>query len=784
MTLLSVAVTTPSICRHCGDSVPRARIGADGSDFCCEGCAAVYSFLRELNFEKTYYSMKGGKPGGLKPVVGEAEDYSSLDRPPFRSSIGEATLEFFIEGIHCTACVWILERLPEMNEEIRSARLDVGRSTLRVSVTAGGKFEVVALLLNRLGYRPHPVRSLEESTARLAESDRASLKRMGVAAFCAMNVMIYSFALYANVGDGYAWLFRIFSLVTALPALTYSAYPFYRSAFRALRGRRISIDLPISMAFICGYAESLRQVLLGTNLVYLDSVTSLVFLMLASRYALSRLERAEFSKSGLLQSLLPARAGKLVMGEVITLKAGEKIPADGQVTNGTALVDLSFLTGETKPVSITVDERVYAGGRLLSGEVRVRIVAIGADTRLGEIETRLAEIPTRMNLRTARSDRWAQVFLASVFGLAVVLLVSFGPGNLDEAIRRSLSLIIVACPCALALATPLTLARAVRLAASRGILVRDPDAFDRVLESDRIIFDKTGTLTTGRPRVCDWNWAPGIAGSEKARLLSIAYTLELRARHPYGRGIVAHLENLPGVRRLRDLSALEEVGTGTIARFEGSTYEMGRPQDFERSGIEFRRDSIEIARIEFSDEIRGEAPEVVLELSKRGFGITLFSGDAPSVVSEVANEVGIADWRSRMSPEQKSRMVEEANLAKAITIGDGVNDSLALRKAFVGVAFTRGGGDSLESTLAACSVAVLRPNLGAIIDLVDISRRYRRTLHRNAAFSVLYNLIGASLAAAGLVHPLVAAIAMPISAVTVFLSTAAGLREPKARSEK
>ncbi len=781
----------PGVCRHCGDLVPRARRARDGAEFCCEGCAAVYALLRELDYDQTYYSLRGGKVGGRKPADASGEDFSALDAPPFRTLPGAATLDFFLEGIHCTACVWILERLPEMNGGILAARLDAGKSLLRVTVAATGKFEDAARLLVRLGYPPHPVRSSEESAARLAEADRSTLKRMGVAAFAAMNVMIYSVALYANVAGGYAWLFRILSLLTALPALTYSAWPFYQSAVRALRGRRISIDLPISLAFIGGFAESTRQVALGTNLVYLDSITSLVFLMLGSRYALSRLERAELSKSGILQSLLPARVrrreetGEVVLvrasalraNDRILLHAGEKVPADGEIVEGAGAADLSFLTGESKPVALHPMARLFAGSRIIAGDLEMRVAATGRDTCLGEIETKLDWTPPRSNLRTVRSDRWARVFLASVLGLAIVLFLAFGPENIDEAVRRSLSLLIIACPCALALATPLTLARAFRLAASHGILVRDFDAFDRILEADRIVIDKTGTLTTGRPRVSGWHWDGRVGEAERNRLLSIAYSLEARARHPYGKAIVAELENRSGVRHLAGLSAFEEAGLGTTARFDGRVYGIGRPRDFADTGVEFRRDGELLARIEFADEIRPESAVVVAELRKRGLPLEIFSGDAETIVGEVARSVGIAEWRARVTPEGKALIVEEPRCARAIAIGDGVNDALALRRAFVGIAFNRGGGESLESSLSANDVVILRPDLGALVDLLEVSRKYRRTLRRNAAFSIFYNLVGASFAAMGHIHPLVAAIAMPVSALTVFLSTAAGLRE-------
>lgn len=793
--------STP-LCLHCGDEVPRARRQESrttkGSDFCCDGCKSVHQLLHELKLDREYYALRGEKRGLRKPVLDSSEDFSALDLSPYRSGEGESSLDFFLEGIHCTACVWILERLPEMTDEILSARLDMGRAILRVRVTAKGRFETAAKLLLQLGYRPHAVLTEADAEERLRKEDRLTLKRMGVAAFAAMNVMIYSVSLYTGVDGRAALLFRGLSLLTGLPALTYSAWPFYRSALTSLRNRRVSIDLPISLAFIGGFIESVRQVALGTNLVYLDSLTSLVFLMLASRYALSRLERAELSKSGLLQSLLPSRVirlsrsgssevnresvriSDLKVGDRIELSSGEKVPTDGIVESGLGWTDLSFLTGETKPIRVSAGDPVYAGSRFSDGSVAVRVTARGGDTRLGAIESRLEVITPNKNSRTERSDRWASVFLAIVIGLAGVLLISFGAGNSGEAIRRSLSLLIIACPCALALATPLTLSRAFRLAASRGILIRDLDAFERVLEADRVAFDKTGTLTGGHPKLKSWIWAEQVSDHEKGALLSVAYTMESNARHPYGKAIARDLENRERVHLIRDLTPLEEVGRGVHVRYESSDFRLGRADTDEKksSQIRFTRDGKLLADLEVDDELRAEAKDVVLNLKNRGFFVEILSGDSETAVRKIAEEAGIPEWKSRLSPEEKqAELLTIGGSKRAIVVGDGVNDALVLKDAFVGVAFNRGDGSSIEASLASADVAILTPNLSSVLDLLDVARRYRRTLIRNAIFSVLYNLAGASFAVAGYIHPLVAAIAMPVSALTVYFSTVIGLSD-------
>lgn len=746
-----------------------------------------------------YYALKNDHPSPLRPLLVTSEDFSALDQPPFRiPTSNPPQLDFFIEGIHCTACIWILERLPEMSNEILSARLDFGRALLRVILNENGKFETVARLLYGLGYRPHPVLTEAEAAEKLVRADRKTLMRMGVSAFAAMNVMVYSVSLYTGVDGGYGTLFRWLSILISIPALTYGAWPFYQNAWTALRSRRISIDLPISLAFIGGFFESLRQTLLGSNLLYLDSLTSLVFLMLASRYTLSRIERAEVSQSGILQALLPQRSvlltastdgnltesevssRELLVGNHIVLRSGASSPADCRLIEGLISVDQSFLTGESRPLDLKTGDFVLAGSRIVGGTAVADVEKIGNDTTLGRIQQRLETTSPRLNRRTEKSDRWATIYLASVLGFSGLLIALYGRSDLSEAIRRSLSLMIIACPCALALATPLALAQAHRLASGFGILIRNPDLFDRLLDVKHIAFDKTGTLTEGAAEVKNIQWNDKMS-IDRDTQASILYSLELQSNHPFGRAITKHLENREGVHPVLMSDVNELPGVGVSGIFDRKTYEVRQSKllsetirDF--SEIDFLQEGRLLATLQLTDPLRKEAEFAVQILRAQGYSMEVLSGDQTEVVASVSNRLGMSEYKGRLSPEAKRVKIIDNGKA-TVMIGDGVNDALALNSAEIGIAMSRGNGASVESTLASAEVAFLRPDLMGVPRLFDIAKRYRRTLRLNALFSVGYNLIGASLAVSGLVHPLVAAVAMPASALTVTLSTAYGLRK-------
>lgn len=793
-------------CKHCGEAIPavRQKKGSEGvgSDFCCDGCSSVYQLLHELNLADDFYnrrltSTKFAKVDFAHVNGGRTQDFSILDRPPFRSNDSKeaASLDFFLEGIHCSACVWILEKLPEIHSDIDWARLDLGRSTLSVGVKADGKFENVAQILMKLGYVPQPVLSEAESVQKLKSQDIVTLKRMGVAAFAAMNVMIYSVSLYDGVDGSLAILFRVLSLLAALPALSYSAWPFYRSAYYALKNRRISIDLPISLAFLGGFFESLRQVYLQTNLLYLDSLTSLVFLMLASRYMLSRLERAEISKSGLFSLLIPEKVlriksnkggellrqyvalGELEEGDWIEVVEGGRIPADGEVVFGFGSIDLSFLTGESKPLKVNVGDSAFAGSMLVSGRINVVVRSVGRNTRLGTIESRIKNSVKEDSQVSERSDRWAQYFLGLVMLSAFSLLFFMGLDHFSEALRRSLSLLIVACPCALALATPLTLAKAYKFAASRGVVIRDVDVFNRISSIKRILFDKTGTLTLGRPEVTDWTWFSNVDPNEKRKFLSVAYALEEHSTHPYGYSILRYLEKDDSLYAIALKNHREDLGVGVFGTFESDEYALKKGDGvWADYPLVMMRNGVAIASISFRDLLREHAKEVVCALKNSGYSVEILSGDHPEVVKEVATQLGIEHFKGGVTPEEKLQFVRSGPLSRqTMMIGDGLNDALALNEAFVGFVFHRGG--SLESALTHADVSTTRSDLRLITHFLYSGEKFKQVLFRNAVFSALYNITGALLALGGWIHPLLAAIAMPLSSMTVFLSTAIGFRE-------
>ena len=772
-------------CTHCGDLLSQARLTSlkDGDvPYCCSGCQTVHQILLDGGLDRRFYSIQGKNRGpSLKNIP--TRDFSALD---FEDAI---QMDFFIEGIHCTACLWVLEKLSDLSPEVKGSRLDMGRSILRVVRHEPGGFSKISQLLFDLGYPPHAIRSESESAERLVAQDQLTLKRIGISAFSAMNIMVYSFSLYLGVEGTLATVFRSLSLLVALPALTYGAWPFYRNAFFALKSKRISMDLPISLALIVGFFESCRQAFLGSNLLYLDSITMLVTLLLLSRYFLARLERAETSKAGVLHAILPEavrdserhliRIDRVKVGDHLLLRVGDTIPADGILISGNVAVNEAFLTGESQTISKGMLSSVLAGSQVLEGEALLKVEALQENTRLGQLSRQVDHADSVTTIRSEKSDRWATIFMGSVMGFSILMLALFGRDDLGEAMKRSLALLIIACPCALALATPLALARGYRVAARSGILLRDPQILNQCVQMHARVFDKTGTLTQGKPEVQSVQWF-----LENPAMLvgyqSLIYSLELQSKHPYAGSIVQFLENIVGVQEVPLEAVEEKVGRGMEANRGGHRYFIGR-KDAEFSGVGFWEDQTLLAQFRLSDQVRTGAQEVIESLKNDQGEIYVFSGDDAEIVQNISQALGIKNFEGELLPEEKASRIRDlkksgGGKSSVLMLGDGINDLPALAEADIGIAFNRSMGGTLDAALVRVPVIFLKPKLSLLLDFEAIIKQFHFTMKRNLWISFFYNLTGASLAVSGVIHPLVAAIAMPLSSMTVFISTVFGIR--------
>jgi Cu2+-exporting ATPase/Cu+-exporting ATPase len=767
-------------CIHCGTAFTgRGR-------FCCTGCETVYGILQAGGLGE-YYDLKATgyafQPAG--PVDDRPGSYGHLDSPDLRARYlgpdGEA--RFFVEGIHCVACLWLLERLPRLAPEVQACRLDLGQSLLTVKLAPEAGLAPVAALIHRLGYRPHALQEDADLETLRRREHRDELLRLGVAGACAGNIMLMAVSLYGGATGPLAALFRWLSAGLFLPVLAYSAAPFYRSARGALRARQVNIDVPIVLAVALGTLASAFNLLRGSEHIYFDSLAALVFLLLGSRYALRQLQARSARSSQVLQDffapvahrldgegVLDVAPESLRTGDRVRVAHGERLPADGLLLEGRTQINAAWLTGESLPAEAREGDRLWAG-TVNEGPAFVLEVAepLGG-SRLGRI-LRDLERDARPPL-VGITDRVARHFLAGVLVLAAGVFAWFARSAPLEGLDRALSLLIVTCPCALALATPLAFSRSLGRAWRKGYVVKSGEALERLAGVTRVCFDKTGTLTRGELAVRDWRDLEGDPAENRALVLA----LEQDSLHPIARALRHHLrDSAPAALEQRE----EQPGVGVRARVRGRVAEVRAVPggDGTATLVGLFVDGGLRATAALTDQARPEAARVLRDLAALGCRPSILSGDAAPVVARLGRELGLpeGDCLAGLPPEAKRALVSAE--PGVLMAGDGANDAPALQQAHVGLAMH----GSMDLSLRAADIYLARPDLRAVPDLVVLGRETRRVLVRSFAVSIAYNAAGGVLALGGWINPLAAAVLMPLSSVSVLLLSAWGTRPLRQR---
>ncbi len=814
---------TAIACDHCGLPVPAALIAPDADkQFCCGGCEVAYETIRGCGLDD-YYAFRERSAGERQAATGVGKRYASYDSEVFQerhattTPSGLRSVEFRLEGVHCAACVWLVEKLPRIVPGVVEARLSLGSARSRVVWDPERvSLSAVAAALDRLGYAPHPARDASARSARDA-TDRRRLANMAIAGALAGNNMLIAVALYAGVFEGiedrFVLLFRWLSLGIGWLSLAWPGVTFFRGAWAACRARTANLDQPIALALGVGAIAGTANVVMNRGEIYFDSLSVLVFLLLVGRFLQARQQRWAEEAVGLMLSMTPdscrvLREGEfeeepveaLAVGDTVEVRPGELFPADGEVNRGTSAIDQSLLTGESRPTPVAAGDPVCAGAQNVASTLRVEVAAVGEATRVGKlirlVEDGLADKPPIVQF----ADRVAGWFVLVVVGIATMNFVAWClTGPLGEAIDSTVALLIVACPCALGLATPLTMAIAIGRGSKRGMLIKSATVLERLAkvssrQPGRLFLDKTGTLTTGDLRVEHWT------GDE--RLKPWVAAIEEESPHPIGRALVEAFGPVEAEHRHAVRERREKHGFGITAKLPAGEVLIGSPRYATEAGcsvsaamaeaIESGRanhHSVVVVAIDqqikgvawLSDSLQPGTRAGIDWLLQSGWQAEIVSGDGPGPVEQVAHEIGLPEPSANagVSPEEKLAKVRQAMRGEAgpdlpvMMVGDGINDAAALAAADIGVA-VHGGA---EASLAAADVYLTEPGIGKLTELVRLGRETMRVTRRNLAISLAYNTTAVALAAAGWITPLGAALLMPLSSLTV-LASAIALRSP------
>ena len=752
-------------CAHCGETVRGA------GEFCCAGCASAHAIIGAAGFAAFYRRLEDKRAHRPEPLDA---DFTSYARG---IGDGECELDLLVDGLDCAACVWLLESLLARNPAIHRARahLSTRRLALRWAGPASDANAHVGLVA-ALGFRAAPF----QASATISAGDRELrdlLRCLGVAGFATANVMLLSVAIWSghdgSMGDATRTLFHWLSAAIALPAIAYAGRPFFRSAVNALKAGRTNMDVPISIGVTLASVVSLHEAWVGEQHAYFDSAITLLFFLLIGRY-LDRRARGRARQA--VQALLALgarsatviatdgrtatrRVDQLVPGDVLVVAAGERLAADGIVTHGRSQLDTALVSGESVPRPVEPGTQVFAGMVNLGTPLRVRVTAAGERTLLSEI-VRLVEAAERGRSRfVAIADRMARAYAPVVHLTALLAFLGWmllGGLAWDRALLVATAVLIITCPCALALAVPVVQVVASTRLLGEGVLLLSPTALERVAGADHVILDKTGTLTLGRPEL--------VAAGHDPAVLRQAAALAANSRHPLARAIVRAATASAAADGVVEHAGLGlQCGESRLgsARFCG----VDDPPDDGHSELWFVRAGATPVRLAFADRLRPDAIDAVARLTRRGFTVEVLSGDRPAAVARVAREVGVAAWHAEVSPAAKAERL--ASLAaegrRVLMIGDGLNDAPALAAAHASIS----PSTAAEATQNAADAVFRGDGLNGVVEIVDVSRRAGRLMRQNLALALLYNLGAVPLAIGGEVTPLVAAIAMSSSSLLV-----------------
>lgn len=709
---------------------------------------------------------------------------SQFDPTPFVQRAADLeTLELLVPDVHCGGCVRKIEGALGDMSGVDSARVNLSTKKLHVSWRPGQLApEDVVRKLETLGFDPTPfVPEAASNTA--AGEERRLVICLGVAAFASMNVMLFSVSVWSGgeLGEATRSLFYWLSALVAIPATLFAGTPFYRSALNALSHGRANMDVPISVGVLSALGISIYETFLGGAHVYFEAPVMLLFLLLTGRFLDYRLrDRARVAARDLLamqsgtvlrlngSNAEPVRFADIQVGDILRIGSAERLPVNCVVLEGESQVDSSLVTGESVPGFARRGDLLFAGVCNLGANLVVRAVATVNQSLIADL-TRLIEAGEQRRARFVRlADKAAQVYVPVVHTLAIATLFGWllvGDASLRWSLMTAVAVLIVTCPCALGLAVPaVQIVATGRLFRSK-ILVKSGDALERLAEVDTVVFDKTGTLTYGQPRLKNEQSITG-------HVLSAAAELARASRHPFSRAIA--LAAGPGPIAP---SVVEKAGEGMEGLVQGEVARLGRgdfvgvdPSANTMSGshLWFRLGNREPVAFCFEDRMRDDAAATIAALQARGLQVHLISGDQRAPTEHAASLMCIDTWSAQTKPQEKAERLEALRKAgrKVLMVGDGLNDAAALSQAHVSISF----GNAAGASQTAADLILQGDNLGPIVEAIDVARKARTLVLQNFWLSALYNLVAVPFAIAGFVTPLLAAIAMSVSSLTVTLN--------------
>ena len=762
------------LCAHCGEPV------ASGERFCCPGCAAAFETINALGLGQ-YYARRVLDPTA-RPTRPELTDRWDLARCVTTDKDGRHSLTLAVDGLQCGACVWLIESALGRERNVVQSRVNMTTRRLQLGWTGalndGGRLVGV---VEQLGYRLVPFDAASLAAA-ADQTGRALTRAMAVAGFAAGNVMLFSIAIWIGEVQGMGPAMRDFlhwvSALIALPAIAYAGRPFFRSAGAALRQGRTNMDVPISIGVILVTTLSLVETALSGEHAYFDSACTLLFFLLIGRLLDHRARGQARATAEQLLALRHSDVAVLAADGTVTRRAaesvaprerilvgmGERIGVDGTIEQGASQLDASLVTGESLPVAAAPGTAVFAGTVNLGGALTVRCTASGAGTLLAECVRLIEAAEARRGRFVELADRVARLYAPVVHVAAASTFVAWyflGGATVEHALLAACAVLIITCPCALALAVPAVQVLATLRLFRHGILLKSATALERLAAVDVAVFDKTGTLTVPLPALL-----PAADRDEAA--LAIAAGLAAGSRHPLARALLAGSGPVVAMQGVREVPG-QGMEAGDLRL--GSRSFIGVPDTAPADGPELwlARPGHAPVCFRFAETLRPQARETIQALEHLHIVTRLLSGDRPASVTAIAGTCGIADFRALCSPIDKVAEIERLRAAgrQVLMVGDGLNDGPSLAAATVSMS----PSTAAEISQTVADVVFQGAGLDAVAEALRTARRAAAIMRGNIALSIGYNVLMVPLAMAGLVTPWLAAAAMSSSSLLVLANS-------------
>ena len=768
-------------CAHCGDPITDEGFQLDDLSFCCQGCLMVYQILDENDLSR-FYEIESGAGFSLKGQSKESFEY--LDDPEVRKKFIDfsdgkiARVHFSLPQIHCASCVWLLEQLGRLNENVLRSQVNFLRKEVHITFDETRlPLSELATLLSRIGYKPL-IRLSDTSTPKVA-SDRSLAIKIGVTGFLFGNIMLFSFPEYLGLDVGADTLlkkfFSYFNLLLGLPLLLFSGRSYLQSAYLGLKQRQLNIDLPISIGILALFGRSAFEILSQTGAGYFDSLAGLLFFLLLGKWFQQRtyhqlsFDRDYKSYFPLAATLIKSKGteqvplNRLDTGDRVLVRSGELIPADGILGKGTARIDYSFVTGESDPVDIPEGEEVFAGGRQMGAAIEVVLTKKTDQSYLIQLWNEKVFTHKADSLKMGRlADRAGRSFTI------LILLIAFGTlgfwlwTNPSSAMNAFTAVLIIACPCAVALAIPFTFGNVLRLLAKKGIVLKNTDSLEALQSVTHIVFDKTGTLTEKQKGEVVFS------GKLKEETKVLIRSLVHHSAHPKSRKIEAQM----GDGERREVVDFKEIpGKGIEGKIDGHKIRIGSSafirQVGQKEGTHVCIDGQLIGSFQTRSAIR-EGLDHLLSTLRADYQISLLSGDDERESDRFRKLFGSdAQLLFRQNPTEKLRFIESLQTKGEVVlmVGDGLNDAGALKQADIGLVVT----DDTNNFTPAADVIAKGDQLTSLARVMDYAQGSRKLVYAAFGIALLYNLIGLSYAVQALLSPVVAAILMPLSSLTIVL---------------